>query len=319
MARILVVGPALQNIYLIDRDDFVATNIGNTSIFGQINIGDTVDIDKASYEVGGAGINAAVSFARHSHETVLMSAIGRDSAGDAITASLDSEGIDTSYLSYLRGGTGCSVIMLDAKNGERTKLTYRGVSGKLGQLDINDLDLIQPDWLYVTATGGEMDFLLNLFEKAHSLGIKIMFNPGPAELAKEKQLLGLLSDVNVLLVNKREAAHLVPGQVLAELCSHLANYVNTVIVTDGPMGGIATNHEETYRFGIYEDVKVKDPAGAGDAFGAGFLAHLANGASFKESLIFASANATGTVSKLGPTNGILTGAENLHLMPIQKI
>ncbi|MBO7718463.1 ribokinase, partial [Candidatus Saccharibacteria bacterium] len=95
--------------------------------------------------------------------------------------------------------------------------------------------------------------------------------------------------------------------------------VETVIITDGSMGGIASNGTESYRFGIYEDQKVKDATGAGDAFGSGFLAHLAAGYSFRNSLIFASANSTSVVSKLGANRGILTGKERLHPMPIQKI
>ena len=91
------------------------------------------------------------------------------------------------------------------------------------------------------------------------------------ELENKKQLLGLLSDVDVLLLNKKESASLVPGNLLEELLSKLKNYTKTVIITNGAMGGIATNGEKTYRFGIYEDVKIVDTTGAGDAFGSGFL------------------------------------------------
>ena len=146
-----------------------------------------------------------------------------------------------------------------------------------------------------------------------------MFNPGKLELEQKKKLLGLLEDVDILLLNKAEAAELVPGKVLAELLSHLANYVPTAIITDGSMGAIATDGKETYRFGIYEDVRVKDTTGAGDAFGSGFLAHLAAGNSFEDSLIFGSANSTSVVHQLGAKAGILTGKEDLHPMPIQRI
>jgi sugar/nucleoside kinase (ribokinase family) len=181
------------------------------------------------------------------------------------------------------------------------------------------LDLIQPDWLYVTTLRGDMNTLLKFFEKAKSIGTKIMFNPGVRELTETKKLIGLLEDVDVLLVNKHEASQIVPGVLLTELIYHLHNYVDTVIITDGSMGGIATNGEESYRFGIYEDTKIKDATGAGDAFGSGFLAHLAAGKSFRSSLIFASANSTSVVSQIGANHGMLTGNEQLHPMPIQKI
>ena len=320
MARIVSLGSALQDIYLIDHDDLVATSIGNAAIFGKVLVGSKVDIDRISYEVGGGGVNSAITFARHGHEAIFMGNISRDPAGAAIVRRLDREGVDSSYVKFLeRKTTGTSVVLLDTKSGERTILTCRGASEQFGNFEAKDLDLIQPDWLYVTTLRGDMDTLEKFFRKAKELDIKIMFNPGVRELAQPKELLKLLKYVDVLNVNKEEAAKLVPGVVLTELLYHLSGYTPITIITDGAMGGIASDGSETYRFGIYEDVRIKDATGAGDAFGAGFLAALASGKSFRSSLIFASANSTAVVSKIGANRGILTGREKLHPMPIQKI
>ena len=320
MARIVSLGSALQDIYLVDHDDLVATSIGESAIFGKVLVGSKVDIDRISYEVGGGGINSAITFARHGHEAILLGNISRDPAGAAIIRVLDREGIDGSYVDFLeRKTTGTSVILLDTKSGERTILTYRGASEQFGNFDEQDLDLIHPDWLYVTTLRGDMETLERFFKHAKGMGVKIMFNPGVKELDNVKELVGLLKYVDILNVNKSEAARIVPGVVLKELLYHLNNYVETVIITDGAMGGIAGNGSEVYRFGIYEDKKIKDATGAGDAFGSGFLAHLAAKKSFKSSLVFASANSTAVVSKLGANRGILTGDETLHPMPIQKL
>lgn len=320
MARIVSLGSALQDVYLIDHDDLAPTIIGEESIFGKILVGSKVDIDKISYEVGGGGVNSAIEFARHGHEAIIIGNISKDPAGNAITRVLDKEGIDTSYIDYMTNkSTGTSIILLDSKHGERTILTCRGASEKFDNFSPDDLDLIQPDWLYVTTLRGDMSTLLRFFEKAKSIGCKIMFNPGVRELTETKKLIGLLEDVDILLLNKKEASQIVPGVLLTELIYHLHNMVDTVIITDGSMGGIATNGEESYRFGIYEDTKMKDATGAGDAFGSGFLAHLAAGKSFRSSLIYASANSTSVVSQIGANHGMLTGNEQLHPMPIQKI
>ena len=320
MARILSLGSALQDIYLIDHDDFVSTKEGEVEKLGQIVVGSKVDIDKISFEVGGGGTNSAVTFARHGHETIFLGNIGNDPAGQAIEDLLDEEGIDTSYITHLtKQKTGVSVVLLDTKSGERTILTYRGASAKFNNLSEDDLDTINPDYMYVSSLRGDMDTLLRFFEKAHDMGCKIMFNPGKLEIKEKKKLLGLLDLVDILLVNKSEAAEIVPGKILEELIAHLGAYCKTVIITTGSMGAIATDGKETYRFGIYEDVPVKDTTGAGDSFGSGFLAHLAAGNSFKDSLIFGSANSTSVVTKLGAKAGILYGDEDLHPMPIQKI
>ncbi len=320
MARILSLGSALQDIYLIDHDDLVPTKIGGEAIFGKVLFGSKVDIDRISYEVGGGGVNSAITFARHGHETIFMGNLARDPAGTAIIKVLSREGIDDSYTNFLeRKATGTSVVLLDSKSGERTILTCRGASEQFGNFSETDLDLISPDWLYVTTLRGDLDTLERFFKKAHEIGTKIMFNPGVKELEQAKDLAKLLKYVDILIVNKSEAAKIVPGTTLTELLYRLQSYVETVIVTDGAMGGIAGNSEEKYRFGLYEDKKNKDATGAGDAFGSGFLAAFSSGKSFKDALVFASANSTAVVSKLGANKGILSGHEKLHPMPIQKI
>lgn len=320
MARILTVGAALQNIYLIDHDDLEPTMIGSEAILGKILVGSNIEIDKIAYEVGGSGLNAAISFARHGHETILMSNIGKDTAGEAVLRVLDKENIDSSYLNYPpRVQTGTSVILLDSKSGEHTTLTVPGSSKIFDTFDVYDIDMIKPDYVYVSTLFGDFQTLQKIFTRAKKSGAKIMFNPGEDELKDSKKLINLFKYVDIIIMNKQETAKIVPGTVLSELASHLNNYIETVIITDAGMGGIASNRKETYRFGIYEDVKVKDTTGAGDAFGAGFLAYLAAGKSFRNALVFASANSSSVISKIGSKSGILSGNEQFHPMPIQKI
>ena len=320
MARILSLGSALQDIYLIDHDDLVPTEIGEEAIFGKVLVGSKVDIDRISYEVGGGGVNSAITFARHGHEAIFMGNLAHDPAGMAVIKVLSREGIDDSYINFLeRKTTGTSVVLLDSKSGERTILTCRGASEQFGNFSETDLDLISPDWLYVTTLRGDLDTLERFFKKAREIGTKIMFNPGVKELEQIKDLAKLLKYVDILIVNKSEAAKIVPGTTLTELLYRLSNYVESVIITDGAMGGIAGNGAEKYRFGLYEDRKNKDATGAGDAFGSGFLAAFAAGRSFRDALVFASANSTAVVSKLGANKGVLSGREKLHPMPIQKI
>lgn len=319
MSRIVSLGAARQEIYLIDRDDFEGLEIEGQSIFGKMIIGTHVDIDKTFFGVGGSGANAAVTFARHGHETIFIGNLAHDAAGESVLECFDSENIDSSYVNFVRMATGCSVILLDAKSGDRTVLNYRGASAKTDNLSAADLVTIQPDWLYVSTLYGNMEKLLEFFEKAHDLGAKVMFNPGPAELKQSEKLIGLLDDVDVLLVNKKEAAQIVPGVLLTELLTHLANYCETVLITDGSMGAIATNHEATFRLGVYEQTRVRDATGVGDAFGSGFLSEFAASGDFERSLKFASANAAKVTQKYGAETGILSGDEDFHLMPIQKV
>ncbi len=320
MARIVSLGMALQNFYLIDHDDLKPTTIGNSAIFGKILVGSKVEIDRNASEVGGSGLNAAVTFSRHNHETILFANIAEDPIGSAIIDKLNRESIDSSYVNILsRTKTGTSTILLDAKSGDRTILTCHNTSNDFSYLNAYDLDNINPDWLYVSSLSGNFQVIEKFMREAKKLNAKIAFNPGEKELENQKELTSLFKYVDVLILNKQEASRIVPGVILTELLSRLNNYVETVIITDNIMGGIASNRSKSYRFGIYEEVNKKDATGAGDAFASGFIAHLADGKSFKSSLTFASANATMVIQKIGSTNGILTGRESLHPMPIQEI
>ena len=69
---------------------------------------------------------------------------------------------------------------------------------------------------------------------------------------------------------------------------------------------------------MYEDVKVVDRTGAGDAFGSGFLSQWALGKSLKQSVVFASANSTSVVTKIGAKTGILHQHAKLHEMPLHE-
>ena len=308
MSRVVCLGSVLQDIYMIDHNDL-----------GEIKTGEKLTIDKNSFEVGGGAVNAATNFARHGHETIVISNFGRDSAANAILNFLQNENVDTSYLNFTRKKTGTSVILLDSETGKRTILTCRGASESFVKLEASDLDLSNPDWLYVTSLNGDMNTCLRFFEKAKEKGIKIMWNPGMEEIAEKKKLLGLLQDVDILILNEKEAKTLIGGEILEELLVKLARYVKTVIITAGARGSIATNGKETYRLAEYEMKTPKDTTGAGDAFGAGFLSATLDGKKFKDALIFAAANATSVISYIGAQSGTLYGDEGLHPMPIQRL
>ena len=308
MSRVVCLGSVLQDIYMIDHNNL-----------GEIKTGEKLTMDKNSFEVGGGAVNAATNFARHGHETIVISNFGRDSAANAILNFLQNENVDTSYLNFTRKKTGISVILLDSETGKRTILTCRGASENFAKLEASDLDLSNPDWLYVTSLNGDMNTCLRFFEKAKEKDVKIMWNPGMEEIAEKKKLLGLLQDVDVLILNEKEAKTLISGEILEELLVKLARYVKTVIITAGARGSIATNGKETYRLAEYEMKTPKDTTGAGDAFGAGFLSAILDGKKFKDALIFAAANATSVISYIGAQAGTLYGDEDLHPMPIQRL
>lgn len=285
--------------------------------FMHLELGAKADVNNITFSTGGGATNAAVTFARQGLYAEFMGTLGHDPAGLAVLTELDEEGVATTRVSYSdKYNTGYSVLLL-APNGERTILTYRGASThyEARHFDLTDSPA---EWLYVSSMAGCMDVLDKIFTQAHAMGKKVMFNPGKGELRQPRKLKGLLEDVDVLLVNREEMQTIAHGTELEELVHHALHYVPVAIISDGPNGVIASDGKTIVRAGMYEDVRVIDRTGAGDAFGSGFLSQWAQGKSLKDSIIFASANSTSVVTKIGAKKGILYKGARLHAMPIHE-
>lgn len=318
MVKILSIGAAVQDVFMSHSEELkpVADKTAD-ELFLKIELGSKNDVNNINFSTGGGATNAAVTFARQGLEAQFMGTIGHDPAGNTVLEDLDKEGIDTSRISYSdKHHTGYSVVLL-ASTGERSFLTYRGAST---HYDIKNFDLsdANADWIYISSMAGDMDILDKIFTHAKQHGMKIFFNPGKDELKQSDKLKGLLEDVDILSVNLDEAQQIVHGVTLEELTRKLLNFVSVVIVSDGPNGVMASDGKTIVRAGMYEDVKVVDRTGAGDAFGSGFLSQWSQGRSLKDSIVFASANSTSVVTKIGAKAGILHKGVKLHAMPLSE-
>lgn len=314
--KILTIGKATQDVFLTASKDFKPYNHKGVQ-YEQLPLGKKIHVDDVVFSTGGNATNAAVTFARQGLRSKYLWALGTDVASQAILAALDDENIDTSgVVQDAQYRASYSTILL-APGGERTVLNYVGTQVKDNGAPL-DLDILQDvDWLYLSSINN-MTLLEHIVSQATKAGVKIMMNPSGLELAESKQLKPILEDVEVLSLNKEEAQELVPGEELEELVRHLTRYCRVVLVSDGPNGVLATDSTTIIRAGMYEDVKVVDRLGAGDAFGSGFLSKWAVGKSLKESIIFASANSTSVVTKIGAKTGILHQHAKLHEMPLHE-
>lgn len=316
--KILSIGAAVQDVFLSHSVEFKpVTDVPAHEIFLKLDLGAKADVNNINFSTGGGATNASVTFARQGLRALFMGTIGHDPAGDAVLADMDKEGVDTTHISYSdKFNTGYSTLLL-APSGERTILTYRGASTHY-ELKNFKLDEVEADWLYLSSLAGNIELLDSVLRQAKEKGMKVLLNPGKGELKQIKELKSLLEDVDILLVNKEEAQQIVDGSTLEELVRRLLNYVPLAIVSDGPNGVVASDKQTVVRAGMYEDVKVIDRTGAGDAFGSGFLSYWAQGKSLKDSIVFASANSTSVVTKIGAKAGILHKGVSLHAMPLSE-
>lgn len=289
-------------------------------VYTHLPLGLKLEVDHVTFDTGGNAGNVAVTFARQGLEVDYMWTLGTDPASETIMRVLDREGVSTRLVVHNeKYQAGYSTILI-ATNGERTILNHRGIStGPTGK-DL-DLDILNEfDWVYPTSlANGGIALLEKIVTKAAEAGTKVMLNPAGPELAEPHKLKTILEDVEILCVNKEEMQKLVHGESLEELVRHGLNLVPVVIVSDGPNGVCASDGKTIVTAGMYEDVKVVDRTGAGDAFASGFLSQWVQGKGLRESIIFASANSTSVVTQIGAKTGILHKHTKLHDMPVTEV
>lgn len=310
---IISIGAAVQDVFL--QGKLFTAHREHGEMVQEFDLGSKNEIEGVIQTTGGGATNAAVTFARQGFHSAYMGRVGKDIAGRVVLEELKKDHVNTALVGYSDTvGTGYSTLLL-APNGERTILTYRGASSHYG-LHKADFQHVEPDWFYVSSLSGDFGSLEVIMKYARKNRIKVAINPGKGELANKTQFKEFLPDISILSVNKEEAAKLFPGETADELIRAAAKHVPYVIITDGPKGSIATDGKHVYKAGMYADVKVIDRTGAGDAFSSGFVAMLAAGQGIEKAIIFASANSTSVVSKIGAKAGILNRQEHLHAMPL---
>jgi sugar/nucleoside kinase (ribokinase family) len=85
------------------------------------------------------------------------------------------------------------------------------------------------------------------------------------------------------------------------------NFSGIIVITDGKNGSILSDGKIRLRAGIFKERKLIDRTGAGDAFGAGFVAGIIqNPGDYSYAIRLASANATSNIEIIGAKTGILT-------------
>lgn len=312
--KMLAIGAATQDVFL--QGGIFKPSKEDGIDYEQLPLGAKLSVEDMVFATGGNALNAATTFARQGMHSSFMGVVGNEPAGEVVMKTLDQEGIDSRYVRQAdKYHTSYSTVLL-APGGERTILTYHGSKLRADGADITLEAIAEADWLYVSSVDS-MELLEKIVTIAAKHKTKVAINPSSRELANPQKLKPILDDVAVLLANKEEMAMLVEGKSSEELLRHAANITQTVVLSDGPNGVLATDGKKLVKAGMYEDVKVISRLGAGDAFGSGFVAMYAQGKSLQEAVTFASANATSVVQHIGATIGILHKGAPVHSMPLE--
>ncbi len=273
------------------------------------NIGSKVYLDELFFASGGGGSNTAATFAIQGFKTAYVGMVGNDPGGKSIVEEWNKFKIK-SFVSINKNHNTPYSIILSVSGRGRTILIYQGASHEMEKKDI-PFSKLKAKWFYIAGLSGKSaKTLVPIINFAKKNKIKVALNPGAAQLKLGlKGLKSILSVVDVLSLNKEEAANLagLPYNKEKEIFKKLDEYVRgIVIMTKGPDGVVVSDGKNVCQAGIFKEKKHVDRTGAGDAFGSGFVAGLMRTGKIEEAIRLGSANGTSIVEQFGAKNGILS-------------
>lgn len=257
--------------------------------------GGKIDVAKLVITTGGGATNTAVGFERLGFQTAAVCAVGRDHWGLFVRKELKKEGVSPLYIQQNEAPTSYSTILV-AEDGGRTALVYRGASSHLSAAQV-DWEKLDPGWFYVSSLGGDFNLLARIIRASQKKKIRVALNPGSQEIRAREKLKQFLPHVEVLLVNRTEAAAL--GKIAGP---------KVIAVTAGREGASVRVGKKEFKAPAIK-VETIEETGAGDAFGSGFVAGIISGLKPQEALKMGLVNGAAVTREFGPKAGLLFAPE----------
>lgn len=271
-------------------------------------------LDDMPVRAGGCAANVAIDLARQEIAVDVIGCVGTDSAADVLFKTFESHKVGCGRVVRTeRFPTSKTVILLIEGRDRR----YLHVTGANNAFTIGS---IPRDWLStlnVFYLGGlfalpgiEVEALAELLKYCRSAKVITVVDVAvPHELRGMSQLERLLPLIDVFVPNEDEARAFTgltdPYDQLRALESSGAN---TVIITRGDLGSVASGAGKTWSCGSYQ-MDVIDPSGSGDAFTSGVIRSLLEKWELPQTLRYASAVGASATRAAGTTDAVFSAAE----------
>lgn len=256
--------------------------------------GETLSSDKLTITGGGKGLNQSIALAKAGAKPYHAGAVGKADR-DMLKGMLDSNGVNTEHVELLAEPSGHAIIQVD-KTGQNCIVLYGGANQQINKeyvekvlkgFDSGDIVLLQ----------NEISETAYIMELAHRKGMRLYFNPSPANAKLSEYPIHY---VDTLILNEVEGEQLT-GESSGDhiLDSLLKKYPEMkIVLTLGARGAVFADKANREYQGIYKS-PVVDTTAAGDTFTGYYIASAAKAMDVKASLRYAAAAASIAVSKLG--------------------
>ncbi len=253
---------------------------------------------------GGKGANQAAAIGKLGGDVYMVGCVG-DAFGDELKNTLGKYGVHTDYIKKREGvSSGIAVILV--VDGDNRIILDAGANAKVGVALIDKaLAKAEPGDYLVTQLEIEQDMVEYALKRAKEIGMKTILNPAPAAKISE----GILANSDYFIPNQSEAEFytgIYPSdEETAKKCADIlkAQGVKNVVITMGGEGSAAVCKGEYIKVPCFP-AKAIDTTAAGDTFVGALVTKLAEGASMKDAMTFASKASSITVTRRGAQQSI---------------
>ena len=275
--------------------------------------GELVPTDDLRIALGGCASNAGLDLAKVGVRVGVSGCVGDDSAGEFVIQTLAAGKVDTAGIHRIAGPGTAGTMVINVKGQDRRFISTPAANTRF------TVAHIPPDWVrqarvfyvggYLMMPALETGAFVELFRTARAGGAKTVLDV--VLLGKDywDRLAKILPETDVFLPNDDEAA-LVTGlkdPVEQAECFRRAG-AKTVVITLGSRGSILVSDRLRLRAGVYP-VQFVGGTGSGDAFDAGYIVGLLDGADPAGCLRWGSALGASCVRSTGATESVFNRAE----------
>ena len=276
--------------------------------------GELVLTERLTLSLGGHAANLSVDLAKLGVRVGITARVGADLFGQFLRAELTRAGVHTVNLVETLHQDTSGTLIVNVQGEDRRFIHTIGANGEFDGSEISTEMLRGTRVLYVGALFALPKLtaaaLRNLFRQAREAGVPTVLDvviPGPGDYLTT--LAAVLPWTDVFMPNTDEAA-LITGETnpvaQAEVFRRLG--VQTAVITCGGTGAVVLSETDRFRTGVFP-VDYVDGTGSGDAFGAGFILGLLQGADLRRCIEIGSALGASAVRQAGATTGVFTRAE----------
>lgn len=265
------------------------------------NAGETIRGENFRLIPGGKGANQAVAASRFRAKTFMIGCVGDDVFGQKLIESLSANNVHTDAIQILSDvSTGTATIIVE-ENGDNRIIITPGANGCFSPSVVENLwSQISKSSIIILQHEIPLNTVKTIIDKAHEEEIYIVLNPAPVYFIEPK----IYNKLDVLVVNETEAAFLCDFQlsnrsIAFDAAEKLRNLgARTVIITLGQNGAVLVNKKNRFYQPAYS-VNAIDTTAAGDTFVGVYAASKLIGFSDNDGLLFATAAAGLSVTRLG--------------------